>query len=190
MDAEGNYQPPMITFTYWWVIEDEAGARLKTEPISFVYLDTRYTWEVLEDEQVRLYWHDQSAAFGQEYFELATRAATELSAELDVQPSSPVAIVIYNSHQELMSVLQEASAEWTGAVNFGDSGVIVIGLGAESWMRDVIPHELTHAVLHQITQPPFGEIPAGSTKAWPCAAKEAWEAKNVGRSPRRSKRTR
>jgi hypothetical protein len=26
-------------------------------------------------------------------------------------------------------------------------------------MQDVIPHELTHAVLHQMVQPPFGEIP-------------------------------
>ena len=41
-----------------------------------------------------------------------------------------------------MSVLQEASAEWTGAVNFGDSGMIVIGLGQESWMLQVIPHEV------------------------------------------------
>jgi hypothetical protein len=159
MDADENYQPPMITFTYWWVIEDEAGERLKTEPLSFVYTDTRYTWETLEDNQVRLYWHDQDTEFGQGYFDLATRAAIDLSVEFDVQPSSPTAIVIYNSHQELMSVLQEASSEWTGAVNFGDSGVIVIGLGAESWMQDVIPHELTHAMLHQITQPPFGDIP-------------------------------
>jgi hypothetical protein len=37
--------------------------------------------------------------------------------------------------------------------------MIVIGLGQESWMIKVIPHELTHAILHQITKPPFGEIP-------------------------------
>jgi hypothetical protein len=159
MGEDSNYQPPMTTFSYWWVIEDQAGGRLKTEPIPFVYTDTRYTWQVLEDDQVRLYWHDQDADFGQGYFELASSTAAELGTEFGVHSRIPVVIVIYNSHQELMSVLQEASAEWTGAVNFGDSGIVVIGLGAESWMRDVIPHELTHAVLHQITQPPFGEIP-------------------------------
>ena len=42
MAADENYQPPMITFTYWWVIEDKAGNRLKTEPVSFVYTDTRF----------------------------------------------------------------------------------------------------------------------------------------------------
>ena len=159
MDTPRNYRPPMTTFTYWWVIEDQAGRRLKTEPISFVYTDTRYTWQVLEDERVRLYWHDQDLEFGQGYFDLATSAAADLSTEFDVQLTTPIAIVIYNTHQELMSVLQEASAEWTGAVNFGDSGIIAIGLGAESWMKGVIPHELTHAMLHQITQPPFGDIP-------------------------------
>jgi hypothetical protein len=159
MGADENYFPPMTDFAYWWVIEDETGGRLKTDPISFTYVDTRYTWQVLENDQVRLYWYDNDAEFGQGYFDLATRAAAELNAEFGVQPKSPIAIVIYNSHEEFMSVLQEASAEWTGAVNFGRSGNIVIGLGAESWMRGVIPHELTHAVLHQIEQPPFGEIP-------------------------------
>ena len=159
MEDDSNHQPPMITFTYWWVIKDEAGGQLKTDPISFVYTDTRHTWETLENDQVHLYWHDQDPEFGQGYFDLAARAAANLSTEFDVQSTAPIAIVIYNTHQEFMSVLQEASAEWTGAVNYGDSGIIVIGLGAESWMKDVIPHELTHAMLHQTTQPPFGEIP-------------------------------
>jgi len=149
----------MITFTYWWVIEDQAGNRLKTEPTPYLYSDTRYDWQVLENDQVQLYWTEQDAAFGQEYFDRAVEAASDLSTEFGLETTSPVVIVIYNSHEEFMSVLQEASAEWTGAVNFGDSGMIVIGLGQESWMLQVIPHELTHAVLHQITQPPFGEIP-------------------------------
>jgi hypothetical protein len=159
MDKPENYQPPMITFTYWWVIEDQAGHRLKTDPISFVYEDTRYTWQVQEGERVHLYWHDQDAAFGQTYFDLAERAAGDLASQFGVTPKDPVTIVLYNSHEELMSVLQEASAEWTGAVNFGKTGSIAIELGSADWMEKVIPHELTHAMLEQVTQPPFGDIP-------------------------------
>jgi hypothetical protein len=149
----------MITFTYWWVIEDQAENRLKTEPTPYLYSDTRQEWQLLEDDQVQLYWYDQDASFGQNYFDRATQAASDLSVEFGLETTRPTVIVIYNSHEEFMSVLQEASAEWTGAVNYGDSGMIVIGLGPESWMVKVIPHELTHAVLHQITQPPFGDIP-------------------------------
>jgi hypothetical protein len=159
MGAEENYQPPMITLTYWWVIEDEAGNRLKTDPVSFVYTDTRFEWQSLENDQVRLYWHDQNAEFGQNYFDRAAQAASDLGTEFDVQSPNPVVIVIYNSHQEFMSVLQEASSEWTGAVSFGGSGCIATELGPESWMNKVIPHELTHASLDQIARPPFGEIP-------------------------------
>jgi hypothetical protein len=159
MGDDSNYQPPMITFTYWWIIEDQAGNRLKTEPTPYLYSDTRYEWQVLESDRVRLFWTEQDADFGQRYFERAVEAASDLSTEFGLETTSPVVIVIYNSHQEFMSVLQEASAEWTGAVNFGDSGMIVIGLGQDSWMIKVIPHELTHAILHQITKPPFGEIP-------------------------------
>jgi hypothetical protein len=159
MAADDPYVPPMITFTYWWVIEDESGNRLKTEPTSFVYIDTGYTWQVLEDERVRLYWHDQDRGFGQDLFDLAVEAAADLSTEFGVTPNSPVAIVIYNSHTELMSALEDSSAEWIGAVNFSGKGCIAIGLGTRRWMEEVIPHELTHAMLDQIAQPPFGEIP-------------------------------
>ena len=159
MADASNYQPPMVTFTYWWTVEDEAGNRLKTEPISFVYEDTHYSWQVLQGDLVRLYWHDQDQAFGQRFFDTAVKAAATLSDEFDVHTPSPVTIVIYNSHQELMAVLREASSEWTGAVTFGDTGCIAIGLGPMPWMNRVIPHELTHAMLYMITKPPFGDIP-------------------------------
>lgn len=159
MSDEENYQPPMIGITYWWVLQNENGDRLKTEPVSFVYDDTRYEWDVLEGDMVRLYWHDQGAAFGEGFYDAAVAAAEDLSSEFDVTPKDPISIVIYNTHDELMSTLQASSAEWTGAVNFGDDGVIAIGLGPMSWMERVIPHELTHAMLNQVTKPPFGEIP-------------------------------
>ena len=159
MGDDDNYQPPMVTFTYWWLLTDQAENRLKTEPTPYLYSDTRYDWQLLESEHVQLYWTGQNADFGQRYFDRAVQAAADLSDEFGLETTSPVVIVIYNSHRELMSVLQEGSAEWTGAVNFGDTGMIVIGLGPDSWMGKVIPHELTHAVLHQITLPPFGEIP-------------------------------
>jgi peptidase MA superfamily protein len=159
MSDESNYQPPMIGITYWWVIETEDGGRLKTDLVSFVYEDTRFVWESLEGELVRLYWHDQDASFGQLFFDAAVEAAKDLSTEFGVLPKDPISIVIYNSHQELMSTLVESSAEWTGAVNFSDQGTIAIGLGSMAWMEKVVPHELTHAMLNQVTKPPFGDIP-------------------------------
>lgn len=159
MSEPENYLPPMIGIEYWWVIETANGDRLKTEPVSFVYEDTRYEWDALESDLLRLYWHDQPESFGQTHFQAAEDAAEELRDEFGVDPKDPVSIVIYNSHDELMSVLVESSAEWTGAVNFSGQGVIAIGSGSSAWMDRVIPHELTHAMLDQVTKPPFGDIP-------------------------------
>jgi hypothetical protein len=159
MADQANYLPPMVGIEYWWVIETADGSRLKTEPVSFVYDDTRYEWDVLESDLVRLYWHDQPAAFGQTHYQAAEDAAERLRDEFGVDPKDPTSIVIYNSHEELMTVLVDASAEWTGAVNFTGYGVIAIGLGSSDWMDRVIPHELTHAMLDQVTKPPFGDIP-------------------------------
>ena len=159
MADEENYLPPMIGVEYWWVIETANGGRLKTERVPFVYDDTRYEWDVLESDLLRLYWHDQPEAFGRTHFQAAEDAAEDLRDEFGVTPDDPVSIVIYNSHEELMSVLVDASAEWTGAVNFSGRGTIAIGLGSSAWMDRVIPHELTHAMLDQVTKPPFGDIP-------------------------------
>jgi hypothetical protein len=159
MADESNYQPPMIEFTYWWLITDKDGNRLKTDQSVFVYTDTNYTWQTLQDDLIRLYWHDKDRAFGEYFYDLAVGAAATLRDEFGVETPRPAPIVIYNSHEELMAVLQEASSEWTGAVTFGDTGVIAIGLGPMDWMDKVIPHELTHATLYMITKPPFGDIP-------------------------------
>ncbi len=159
MADEENYLPPMIGVEYWWVIETAKGDRLKTEPVTFVYEDTRHVWDVLESDLLRLYWHDQPASFGQTHYQAAENAAEDLRDEFGVDPKDPISVVIYNSHEELMSVLVESSAEWTGAVNFSGRGVIAIGLGSSAWMDRVIPHELTHAMLDQVTKPPFGDIP-------------------------------
>jgi hypothetical protein len=159
MADEENYLPPMIGIEYWWVIETANGGKLKTERVPFVYDDTRYEWDVLESDLLRLYWHDQPEAFGRTHFQAAEDAAEDLRDEFGVTPDDPVSIVIYNSHEELMSVLIDASAEWTGAVNFSGRGSIAIGLGSSAWMERVIPHELTHAMLDQVTKPPFGDIP-------------------------------
>ena len=159
MADEENYLPPMIGVEYWWVIETANGGRLKTGRVPFVYDDTRYEWDVLESDLLRLYWHDQPEAFGRTHFQAAEDAAEDLRDEFGVTPDDLVSIVIYNSHEELMSVLVDASAEWTGAVNFSGRGTIAIGLGSSAWMDRVIPHELTHAMLDQVTKPPFGDIP-------------------------------
>ena len=74
-------------------------------PLSTWILD--YEWNLLEDERIRLYWHDQGSDFGTEYYQVAARAAQDLATEFGVQVAHPVSIVIYNSHDELMSVLQE-----------------------------------------------------------------------------------
>ena len=159
MADQENYLPPMIGVEYWWVIETANGDRLKTERVPFVYDDTRYEWDLLGSDLLRLYWHDQPEAFGRTHFQAAEDAAEDLRDEFGVTPDDPVSIVIYNSHEELMSVLVDASAEWTGAVNFSGRGTIAIGLGESAWMDRVIPHELTHAMLDQVTKPPFGDIP-------------------------------
>ncbi|MBN1642472.1 MAG: hypothetical protein JXA09_14650 [Anaerolineae bacterium] len=159
MASAGKYKPPMIGVQYWWVIETEAGDRAKTEVTSWVYEDTRFSWQVLGDDRLRLYWHDQDQAFGRRYYDIALAAMERLSDEFGVRPKDTIAIVVYNSHEEFLSALEEATSEWTGAVSFGDTGCIAIGLGSRSWMERVIPHELTHATLYAVTKPPFGDIP-------------------------------
>ena len=46
---------------------------------------------------------------------------------------------------------------------------------ADSEIKRVIPHELSHLVLYQATRNPYNAPPPGSTKGWPSTTRTSHE---------------
>ena len=160
-DTKKGYIPPGVSISYYYLLEDAAAHQLKTSPQTFLYPDTRHTWKSQKTETLSLNWYQGNDAFGQELFGAAKAAMAQLETDAGVTVKIPVSIWIYDSYDELRKSMEAGAKEWTGGVSYSDMGVILIGVPENrlAWGKRAVAHELSHVVIGQATQNPFGDIP-------------------------------
>lgn len=145
---------PGAAVLYHWEVIDSAGNQASSAEQLVRYEDTRYEWQILENEAIAVWWHDRPASFGEDVFEIATEAVEEQRALFQANLDFQMRILIYNDFAEF--------AEWNGVVSefiggqaFPEQGItaqIVSAYGSqERWLNDVIPHEISHLYFHQVT---------------------------------------
>jgi hypothetical protein len=156
-----NYSPPGTEMYYWWKITDTAGNELRTEKETLLYLDNRYEWQTLENERLTLYWYEGDDSFGQALFERANLALDTLETDVGIALERPIKIFIYGNHEDLLGALRASAQEWTGGVAFAEFGVVLIGIHPRQleWGLNAMTHEMSHLVIHQATDNPFGDLP-------------------------------
>ncbi|MCB0166687.1 MAG: hypothetical protein KDI79_20835 [Anaerolineae bacterium] len=153
-----NYQPPGTELEFWWKFVDADGNELKTEPETLNYLDDRHTWQTLENERLTLGWYSGDDRFGETLFERANEALDTLEADFGATIENPIKIFIYGSQPELLDAMSAGAQEWTGGAAYTDYGVVVMGIspGQLDWGLRAMTHEMSHLVIHQATDNPFG----------------------------------
>lgn len=161
IDQNRDYLPPGTELEYWWTLTDEVGNELKTEPQPLIYLDDRHDWQTLSNDRLTLYWYRGDRAFGEALFDQANKTLDQIESEAGVKVEMPVKIFIYGSFSDLREAIAVGAQEWTGGQAFTDQGVVVIGVAPSdlSYGLAATPHELTHLVIHQATDNPYGDIP-------------------------------
>lgn len=161
LDTQVYYFPPGTEITYRWLISDAAGNVLESEPQRLLYHDTRFSWSERSERNVTVLWYEGGEAFGQELMATATRTLDRLQAEIGAQLDLPVRIYVYASVPDMRGALEANEVEWVGGAAWPDLGVIVgaIEPGDVGEVRRIIPHELSHQVLHQATDNPYGGVP-------------------------------
>ena len=155
--------PPGSDVEYYWQIEDAAGNALKTEPITFTYMDDRFTWQSLNEGKAVLYWYDADQAFGQSLLSSAVESLARLEENVGVELEKPVKIIVYQSKADMQEALISQGATFEeqiitlGTVVAPDT---VLLLGTHQDVDRTIAHELTHVVVGLATDNPYAEIPA------------------------------
>ncbi len=153
---------PGTPFYYTWEITDSSGNTVRSPEELVYYDDTRYAWDILENEHLAVWWHDRAASFGEDVFDIANRAFEAQQALFGTELAFPIKIIIYNDFDEF--------AEWQGGLidfiggqafpNIGVTTQIVEAFGSqEAWLNDVIPHEISHLYLAQVTYNPTAPVP-------------------------------
>ncbi len=155
-----RYLPPGLDIEYYWVLVDEAGTRTTTPPQQFLYQDQRFSWRTVQGGQVTIYYYSGNDDFGQDLLATTQRTITRLAQRFGVQGAKPIHIVVYGNNRDFASSLPPNSAEWIGGQAHPDLGLIVTGIqpgsGAAAEIRRVLPHEVSHLLLYQATENPYG----------------------------------
>jgi len=161
IDQTAIYFPPGTELEYWWKLTDADGNTLKTDRQTYLYLDNRYDFQMLQNERLSLYWYRGGDDFGQALFDRANEALDRLEQDVGVTVEDPIKIFIYGSHSDLLNAIAVGAQEWTGGQAFADNGVVVMGVSPDNldWGLKATVHELTHLVIHQATDNPYGDLP-------------------------------
>lgn len=161
LNTQVFYQPPGIDLVYQWIIRDEAGNELETEPQTLVYHDDRFDWQERNQRGVTVYWYEGGEAFGDQLIGTATATLDRLEREIGATVEEPVKIYVYASIRDMRSALRSNEVEWVGGEARPSLGLILgaIPPGNDSEIGRLIPHELSHQVLHQATENPYGGVP-------------------------------
>ncbi|MFQ5613777.1 MAG: peptidase MA family metallohydrolase [Anaerolineae bacterium] len=161
IDQLQTYFPPGTQIEYWWKLTDENDNELKTEREHIIYLDDRYPWQHLSNDRLTLYWYNGREDFGQALFDRANEALNRLESDAGVMIERPVSVFVYSGQRDLLGAISATAQEWTGGQAFTDEGVLVIGISPSSlnWGLRATAHEISHLVIHQATDNPYGDLP-------------------------------
>jgi hypothetical protein len=163
LNTQKSYVPPEVELRYYWDIEDAAGHTLRTEPTTFAVSDTRFQWQKVEQDNVAILWYQGDEEFARGMLTAANTALGQLSKDAGIVPKDKVKILAYASQSDMLGALQPSAQEWTGGQAFSAQGIIVLAAPPTSSGREfaarAIPHELSHVVVFQATDNPYGDLP-------------------------------
>jgi hypothetical protein len=161
LDTQIFHLPVGVEITYRWIVRDAAGNQFESEPQQFVYEDDRFAWQQRSERGVTVYWYEGGESFGDELINTSTRALERIEQEIGATVEDPVKIYIYANTQDMRSALQTNSVEWVGGQANPGLGLIIgaVAPGDVDEVRRIVPHELSHQVVHQVIENPYANIP-------------------------------
>jgi len=93
--------------------------------------------------------------------ETATKALDRLEEDIGATGKDPVKIYIYANNRDMRSAMSQNEVEWVGGQAQPNLG-LVLGAIAPNYSAEVkriLPHELSHQVVYQATDNPYGGVP-------------------------------
>jgi len=162
LDTRDLTTPPLMAYLFHWEVVDADGNKVQSEELLIHYEDNRYDWQVLENDDIGVWWHDRPETFGQTIFDIAADAVSYqkqlFQAELDFQ----MKIMISNTEEEFNS-WHHIDHDWIGGQTFSNFGItnqIVEGeYYQEVWLNGVIPHEISHIFFNHVVYNPTVSVP-------------------------------
>ncbi len=152
MRTAGNplYLPPTKVVRYFWSMQDSAGNQLQTDPVDWMYQDTRFQFKTVTSGNLTLFYFNGSDANAKHILDVG-RAALDKAGALDGAPLDfPIHLVTYGTQVQAQPALSHESPSTDpnilGQADAPDIVVLVAGDLSGADNEDTVRHELTHLV--------------------------------------------
>ncbi len=161
IDLRSGEMPPGIDISYHWRITEADGDIVETPEQTLSWFDDRYDWVPLEGPNVTVYAYDVDPVFHQEILDSAERTITNLSESYGAELEQRVRVWAYTDKDHLYGALAPNSEPWIAGAAYPGLHIMMAVLppGDLSEVTRVVPHEISHQVLHQATENPFNTPP-------------------------------
>ncbi|MFT4040106.1 MAG: peptidase MA family metallohydrolase [Thermomicrobiales bacterium] len=161
VDLQSGELPVGIDVIYRWRITDTEGNVTETPDQTTHYFDTRYDWTELEGPRVTVYTYDASPEFRQQILDSAEQTIDRLHTAYGILPTQRIRIWAYPNKEDFYGSLAPNSEPWIAGQAQPSLYLISAILPPDDTreMDRVVPHEVTHQVIYQVTQNPFNYPP-------------------------------
>jgi hypothetical protein len=161
LDTRIYHLPVGTEVSYSWLLRDAAGNEFETPVNELIYHDDRFTWQQRSERGITVYWYEGGEGFGNVLLETATSALDRLQTETGVVQIDPIKIYIYANTGDMRAALRSNSVEWVGGQAVPSLGLIIGAIAPDriDEVGRIVPHELSHQVLYQATENPYGGVP-------------------------------
>lgn len=161
LDLLVNYIPVGVDVSYQWRLTGQDGSVVETEPRTFMWMDDRFDWQSVTNEQVTVYSYNGNDAFSELILESAQATIDRLRSEFGVDEVPPIRIWAYKSAEDFRGTQMTNSESWIAGTAYPQYHVILAVLpeGDEHEVERIVPHEISHQVLYQATKNPFNTPP-------------------------------
>jgi len=157
----GLYPNTQVQLGFRVTLDD--GKVIDSPPATIRYEDTRFTWNTLEGDVVRVHWYAGGDAFGRRALNIGERAIKDASDLLGVTETDPIDYFVYADTQAFYDVLGPAIRENVGGIALPEIRTLFANIAPanvdEAWVGIVVPHELTHLVFGTATNNPYHDPP-------------------------------
>jgi Peptidase MA superfamily len=163
VDLTTGHVVPNTRFIVRWRLTDAAGKVFIGPKVTHTYDDDRFSWQSLDGDIVRVHWHEGDAAFGRRALKIGDDAVAATSKLLGVTETDPIDFYIYADQQQFYDALGPGTRENVGGEAHPDIRTLFALITPseinDSWVRVVVPHELTHLVFATAIDNPYREPP-------------------------------
>ena len=161
VDLRAGELPPGVDIDYHWRITGADGDVVETPEQRLLWSDDRYEWTALAGPHVTVYSYTADDAFRQTILDSAERTITSLGGSYSATPDQPIRIWAYANKDDFYGAMAPNAEPWIAGAAYPDLHLILAILppGNHSEVARVVPHEISHQVLHQATINPFNSPP-------------------------------